>query len=369
MNILYISKLTGNLWAGPNNSVPAQVEAQSKIDNVFWYNLNNVKRQEWVDKGLPIYNLVDIPSGRLRDLPSPFNKPDIVIVEEVYCHTFSRIIYDIQKADIPYIVIPRSTLTKQAQKHHHWKKLIGNFIYYNNMLKKAAAIQYLTQNELEESGSRWNKTSFIIPNGIEMPCKSKTNFNTNHIVATYIGRLEVYQKGLDLLLEAINYAKKELREINFKLNIYGPDQENGKLKIENLINEYNINDLVSVNDSVVGLEKERVLLDSDIFIMTSRFEGFSVGLIEALSYGIPCIVSIGTNLADKISKIGAGWKCECNAKSIKETLIESLQNKNLLCLYSQSAINLSLQYNWSSIALSSKKMYEKVLRKNKKIMW
>ena len=37
MNVLYISKLTGNLFAGPNNSVPAQIKAQSKIDNVFWY--------------------------------------------------------------------------------------------------------------------------------------------------------------------------------------------------------------------------------------------------------------------------------------------------------------------------------------------
>ena len=46
MNILFISKLSGNLWAGPNNSIPAQVKAQSRIDNVFWYNLNNTKRPE-----------------------------------------------------------------------------------------------------------------------------------------------------------------------------------------------------------------------------------------------------------------------------------------------------------------------------------
>ena len=32
MNILYISKLSGNMWAGPNNSVPAQIMAQTKFD-------------------------------------------------------------------------------------------------------------------------------------------------------------------------------------------------------------------------------------------------------------------------------------------------------------------------------------------------
>lgn len=44
MNILYLSNLTGNLFAGPNNSVPAQIRAQSKIDNVFWYNINKMNR-------------------------------------------------------------------------------------------------------------------------------------------------------------------------------------------------------------------------------------------------------------------------------------------------------------------------------------
>ena len=47
MNVLYISNLTGNLFAGPNNSVPAQIKAQSKRDNVFWYNINDIKREEW----------------------------------------------------------------------------------------------------------------------------------------------------------------------------------------------------------------------------------------------------------------------------------------------------------------------------------
>ena len=72
MNVLYISNLTGNLFAGPNNSVPAQIKAQSKRDNVFWYNINDIKREEW--KEINCYNLKDYPSGRLKDLPKPFKK-------------------------------------------------------------------------------------------------------------------------------------------------------------------------------------------------------------------------------------------------------------------------------------------------------
>ena len=145
MNILFISNLTGNLFAGPNNSVPAQITAQSKIDNVFWYNINHNRRTEWVD--LHCYTLDDFPTGRLSDLPEPFNHPDIVVVEEFYCYPFSKIIYDIQKASIPYIIIPRSELTQKAQKKNRFKKIIGNILYFKAFAKKAAAIMYLSEKE------------------------------------------------------------------------------------------------------------------------------------------------------------------------------------------------------------------------------
>ena len=123
MNVLYISNLTGNLFAGPNNSVPAQIKAQSQIDNVFWYNINEVKREEWERNDC--YNLNDYPKKRLKDLPYPFNKPDIAIIEEFYCFPFCKMIADLKKSKIPYIIIPRSELTKKAQQRKKIKKIIG----------------------------------------------------------------------------------------------------------------------------------------------------------------------------------------------------------------------------------------------------
>ena len=43
MNILYISNLSGSKFAGPSYSVPEQIRAQAKYDNVFWLNLNKYK--------------------------------------------------------------------------------------------------------------------------------------------------------------------------------------------------------------------------------------------------------------------------------------------------------------------------------------
>ena len=117
MNILFLSNLTGNLWAGPNHSVSAQVLAQSKLDNAMWLNLNHSRRDEWCVGGLDCKTLDDFLTGRLHDLPVPFNHPDVAVVEETYCHPFSKIINDLQRDNIPYVIVPRSTLTMQAQQH------------------------------------------------------------------------------------------------------------------------------------------------------------------------------------------------------------------------------------------------------------
>src|SRR5690606_35598764 len=94
MNILYISKLSGNPWTGPNNSVPAQIAAQAQIDNVLWYNLARPSRPDWL--ALDYYcDLTEYSTKRLDDLSPPFNCPDLVVFQGCYSYPFTRIIFDI----------------------------------------------------------------------------------------------------------------------------------------------------------------------------------------------------------------------------------------------------------------------------------
>lgn len=359
MNILYISNLSGNLWAGPNNSVPAQIKAQSKIDNVFWYNVNKNIIPEW--KGI-CHNLLDYPTQKLDDLPQPFNNPDIAVIEEVYCHAFSKIISDLQCNDIPYIVIPRSTLTERAQKHKQLKKIIGNLIYFNNMLKKAVAIQYLTEQEFCESGNKWNKNHFIIPNGISIKNTHIKRKNDNKIIFSYIGRIEIYQKGLDLLVDAVNEVQGFLREHNCVINIYGPDREDTVKKLTDVVNTKGIEDLILFHDAVFGKHKEDILINSDIFIMTSRFEGHPMGLIEALSYGIPCIVTPGTNMIEEIKKYDAGWSAQEKVKSIAEKIKKAICERKLWGKKRINAKSLSEEFSWERLALKSHEYFEEIRR-------
>lgn len=361
MNILFISKLTGNMWAGLNHSVPAQIRSLSAIDNCFWYNMNNIKLDEWQRYGLDCKNIDDYPSGRLKDLPSPFDNPDLAVFESCYCYTFDKIIVDLKKKNIPYVIIPRSSLTQKAQDKKKFKKMLGNILFYNSFIKRASAIHYLSEDEKKDSKSFSMVNSLVIPNGTHPVKKRKTKFNENKIVATYIGRIEIYQKGLDLLVKAVSECQDLLRSVNFVLNIYGPNRDGAYEILSEMINEEGVEDLISLKTAVFGEDKENVLLSTDVFIMTSRFEGLPMGLIEALSYGIPCIITQGTNMSLTVQQNDAGWICKNEIDSIRDSLIEMIRYKELLNKKGGNASLLGEKYNWDSIAKVTHNEYKKLI--------
>lgn len=363
MNILYISHLSGKLSNGPSYSVPAQIKAQSSYDNVFWWNLTNAILEQWLETGL-FHGIQDYPNSLISNLPSPFNVPDLVVFEDFYYidDVFHALECKLRK--IPYVITPRGALTWQGQSQKHFKKSIANFFAFRPMVRNAAAIQFLTKNEFEDSGNKWNKNYFIEPNGIHpIINKFEKRLLSPRIIGTYIGRFDVYHKGLDLLYEAVLEMQDSLRKANITINLFGPEREGQREIMYKKITENKITDVLTVNDGVFGADKETVLRKSDFFIMTSRYEGMPMALIEAMSYGIPCFASQGTNLSEDIRTHKAGWSCENTVESIKSALNQLIQNKTHILEYGKNAYLLSLKYSWDTIAKRTHIYFEGLITK------
>jgi len=101
-------------------------------------------------------------------------------------------------------------------------------------------------------------------------------------VVISVGRLD-YQKGYDLLLKAWRYVIE--KEPTWQLNIYGE----GDLKSEliALSKRLNISENVHFLGSVKDI-KERYL-QSSIYVLSSRHEGFPLVLPEAMECGLPVV--------------------------------------------------------------------------------
>ena len=361
MNILFISKLNGASWSGPTYSVMEQVTSQAEFDNVLWYNLMNDNNKTFIN--CKFYcDLTEYPRKKISCLPNPFNRPDLIILEQFYVYTLESILIDIRKLSIPYIIVPRGEFTDSAQRQKRTKKIVANLFRMQKYVRKASAIQYLSENELKKSVISIGVKSLILPNGTNEKKTRKKQFNKS-MRFSFIGRIDPHHKGLDLLLEACVLAEKVLHDCKCKVEIYGPDRVNKLEKLKKYTLNKGIDDIVQFHDSVFGTKKENVLLNTDVFVLTSRFEGLPMSLIEALSYGVPCMVTSGTNMMEDIVCNNAGWGTECTAEGIANCIQKIVIEREELYEKSINAVMLSKKYEWKSIAKNSHEHFLTLINK------
>ena len=142
----------------------------------------------------------------------------------------------------------------------------------------------------------------------------------------FIGRL-VKQKDPTLLLKAYNQLKQELKDKSEVLII----GEGGKRKnLEVFIRNNNLNEKVKL---LGVLPREKVLAtlkESDIFVLTSNWEGFPRSILEAMSYGLPIIASNVGGVQESVSE-ECGFVVEKgNLEAVKLSLEKLIQNLELI---------------------------------------
>ena len=337
-------------------SVPAQVSAQAKIDVVKWINLKDISVDAWEETGC--YHRCEKPkSFHVSSLEAPFNKPDLVIFESFNIYEHARIAKELRKGGIPYVIVPRATLTEGAQKVKHIKKTLANALFLKAYAKNALAIQYLTEQEYKDSGDKWNEQHIIIPNGVAMRERREVSGSIKRIV--FIGRFNVNHKGIDLFIEACGRNKDLIKEKNVIIDMYGSRNAGEMEQVSTLIQQNNMESFIHPYNTVFEKEKEEILLNSDVFVMTSRFEGLPMGLLEAMAYCLPCFVTRGTNMADKVSSFNAGWSCETDVDSISVSLKELLlSDSETVKEKARQAYTLAQEYDWEKLARDAHEKYQ-----------
>ena len=292
MKILHITSITNPKGNGVAAAVENYFKYEKKIVEVAIYNIEKDIVHD--DMSFNYTNYKTISS-----LPKGFNKPDLVIFNELYKIKYISLYKECLKNNIKYIIIPHGCLVKESQNKHKIKKIIANILLFNNFIKKSFAIQFLNENEKNKSKFNRHK-SIISGNGIRKPTYIN-EFNDNFKNIVYIGRYEINCKGLDLIVNVCEKYKSWFINNKVKILLYGRDSGDDLKDLKKMVRDKNVDNIVSINGPVFDKEKEKVLKNAYCFIQCSRFEGQPMGIIEALSIGLPCVVTYGTNVGDYIS--------------------------------------------------------------------
>ena len=207
--------------------------------------------------------------------------PDIVIT------TLGREIDFITEIDDGSVKVGESHIAKEYVRNFHLLEQRG-FIYrllacyWRKKVDKAAgkldALVLLTQQDAD-AWAGIAKT-IVIPNSL--PFYPSTSSTCDNKQAIFVGRFNE-QKGLEYLVDT--WAKVYCRHPDWTLHLYGDGEQ--KNMLEHLVNDAKLQDVVIIHQPTPQIMDR--YLESSIFVLTSRFEGFGMVLIEAMACGLPVV--------------------------------------------------------------------------------
>ncbi|WP_315973168.1 glycosyltransferase [Shewanella seohaensis] len=204
------------------------------------------------------------------------------------------------------------------------KKIIANSIFFKGFIKNAAAVIYTNEDEASNS-VRWNERVIFEGNGITST-QIDTVYQDKSISSkpykfVYLARIDSSHKGTDILLDALFVLKNSKDIVDIDFTFYGKGDVQEELLLQKRISELNFAS-VSFKGPIYGDEKIQMLNSKDVFVLTSRYEGFPMAVLEALDCGLPCLVTQGVNMSKIIGKYNVGWECQTNANDVAELLLD-----------------------------------------------
>lgn len=229
--------------------------------------------------------------------------------------------------------------TDMRRKYHLPFQYVENlglkFYRHFIVLTEHAAREIRMQNPLADIA--------VIGNGVHSP--SVPNNPAFGKYLAYLGRIEVDQKGLDLLLTA--YAK--VREnYNIPLCIAGSGSKKEVAHLERLIYLHGLRDSIQLLGRIDGEEKNEFLRHAMVGVVPSRYESFSLVMLEMMSYGIPVVVFdiSGTRWAPEDTHIRVP---PFDTNALADSIVKLVVSSDLRKGVSQHARKYAKTRNWDAV--------------------
>jgi glycosyltransferase involved in cell wall biosynthesis len=235
------------------------------------------------------------------------------------------------------VITIHGLLDKWAVAHSKWKKDIVTFLYQKRLLGKADLIQINNTDE-EQDVIRYlgyrPKNMVIVPNGMKLDEYSRSSLPEKGIfrlkngirpdqqLVLFMGRLNV-KKGLDLLLPAFQKVHQQLP--NAILILAGPD-DGYQAETEEFIQKNQLGDRIKLVGMLTDTIKKEALSDADLFVLPSYSEGFSIAVLEAMTSGVPALVSDRVGFGDYIARHQAAYLTPLTSDGVADGLLKILQD-------------------------------------------
>jgi len=282
---------------------------------------------------------------------------DCVNTQSPFIYTALATARSALRLGIPLFYHQRGNLLRTHLSRRLVKKRIFIELFEKRLMRGATTLIGL--NEAERIAfSMWapGTPCCVVPNGISLPSlrdatgavqrtEASWGIPESARVILFLGRLHPW-KRVDVLLRAFLRMGSHFEDA--VLVIAGEDEAGIKEEWSDRIDRAGLRDRVRFMGAVTGKEKSDLLARADLFCLPSRGEGFSMAILEAMSFGTPVIVTPECNLPE-VELLGLGRIAKGEPTAFGDAIRTMLRDPIRLGRAGVAARRFAEQHSWDTV--------------------
>lgn len=217
--------------------------------------------------------------------------------------------------------------------------------FYPLLYEKFIFVSEVTKEKIMAGHKKKVKMCQVIHNGIDKKLLKIIPEDRDYIL--FFSRIDIYTKGLDLLIDAFDKISQEYPNLRLILAGYEFDRYHKLISGR----PSSLRDRIDYAGFVTGDEKIRLLSGARIFVLPSRHESSPISILEAAACGKPVIVSDIPELAF-VSREGFGLSFPTgSANELSDKIRLLLSDNKKREVLGKRGREYAAQFLWDDIAV------------------
>ena len=286
-------------------------------------------------------------------------RPDSVIINGIFHPSVPLLARVLRGARVPYIVAPHDPYHPSIFAHGVIKKAIYWRLIEKPALDRAQAVQVLDmRHRAFLRDLHVNTPAVEVQNGFteaEVPGFETLAWRTDGpIRLLFLGRLDQHNKSLDLLIDAVSLLK---HRHDLHLTLQGPDWGDRRA-LQERIRQNGVEDRVTMRNPDYQRSSTQIMVGHDVLCLPSRFEGFGLSALEAMTAARVLVVSDIAGIAKHVRASGSGVIVKPNRTALVAELDRLIQRREQWRAMGLAGRAYALEHmTWAAIGATALQQY------------